>query len=178
MIILLRDQSATGDLLTQTFVLSKMKIQVWSKTTFEIVHAQTTFVNCCCQAICTVYISPEATKQVKKSRSGHKLHKSKSGQALLLYTVHCTVQYSTAIGVLYKKINDRSSRTWEIRKTIGKRALSWNPAMKQREKVRIIHICSIYFTYFIKYKKYHNKRDKISMKHLYLARTLFYMLLV
>jgi len=32
------------------------------------------------QAICTVYISPEATKQVKKSRSGHKLHKSKSGE--------------------------------------------------------------------------------------------------
>merc|ERR1719228_1673047 len=31
------------------------------------------------EAICTVYISPEATKQVKKSRSGHKLHKSKSG---------------------------------------------------------------------------------------------------
>ena len=32
------------------------------------------------EAICTVYISPEATnKQVKKSRSGAKLHKSKSG---------------------------------------------------------------------------------------------------
>merc|ERR1719244_1395880 len=31
------------------------------------------------EAICTVYISPEATKQVKKSRSSHKLHKSKSG---------------------------------------------------------------------------------------------------
>ena len=32
------------------------------------------------EAICTVYISPEATsKQVKKSKSGHKLHKSKSG---------------------------------------------------------------------------------------------------
>jgi hypothetical protein len=38
------------------------------------------------EAICTVYISPEATKQVKKSRSGHKLHKSKSGhdQQMLL----------------------------------------------------------------------------------------------
>ena len=32
------------------------------------------------EAICTVYISPEATsKQVKKSKSGAKLHKSKSG---------------------------------------------------------------------------------------------------
>jgi len=31
------------------------------------------------EAICTVYISPEATKAVKKSRSSHKLHKSKSG---------------------------------------------------------------------------------------------------
>ena len=32
------------------------------------------------EAICTVYISPEATsKAVKKSKSGHKLHKSKSG---------------------------------------------------------------------------------------------------
>ena len=32
------------------------------------------------EAICTVYISPEATnKQVRKSKSGHKLHKSKSG---------------------------------------------------------------------------------------------------
>lgn len=38
------------------------------------------------EAICTVYISPEATKQVKKSRSSHKLHKSKSGhdQQMLL----------------------------------------------------------------------------------------------
>jgi hypothetical protein len=32
------------------------------------------------EAICTVYISPEATKQVKKSRSGHKHHKSSSNK--------------------------------------------------------------------------------------------------
>ena len=32
------------------------------------------------EAICTVYISPEATKAVKKSRSGHKLHKSSSNK--------------------------------------------------------------------------------------------------
>ena len=32
------------------------------------------------EAICTVYISPEATKQVKKSRSGHKIHKSGSNK--------------------------------------------------------------------------------------------------
>merc|ERR1712032_1662681 len=31
------------------------------------------------EAICTVYISPEATKAVKKSRSSHKISKSKSG---------------------------------------------------------------------------------------------------
>ena len=30
------------------------------------------------EAICTVYISPEATKAVKKSRSSHKISKSKS----------------------------------------------------------------------------------------------------
>ena len=35
------------------------------------------------EAICTVYISPEATKQVKKSRSGHKLHKSNSNKQLM-----------------------------------------------------------------------------------------------
>ncbi len=32
------------------------------------------------EAICTVYISPEATKQVKKSRSGQKLAKSSSNK--------------------------------------------------------------------------------------------------
>ena len=32
------------------------------------------------EAICTVYISPEATKQVKKSRSGNKLTKSSSNK--------------------------------------------------------------------------------------------------
>ena len=36
------------------------------------------------EAICTVYISPEATKQVKKSRSGHKLHKSNSNKQVQL----------------------------------------------------------------------------------------------
>ena len=36
------------------------------------------------EAICTVYISPEATKQVKKSRSGHKLHKSSSNKQVQL----------------------------------------------------------------------------------------------
>ena len=33
------------------------------------------------EAICTVYISPEATKQVKKSRSGQKLAKSSSNSS-------------------------------------------------------------------------------------------------
>ena len=32
------------------------------------------------EAICTVYISPEATKQVKKSKSGAKLNKSGSNK--------------------------------------------------------------------------------------------------
>jgi hypothetical protein len=36
------------------------------------------------EAICTVYISPEATKQVKKSRSGHKLHKSSSNKQVAM----------------------------------------------------------------------------------------------
>ena len=35
------------------------------------------------EAICTVYISPEATKAVKKSRSGQKLNKSGSNKAIM-----------------------------------------------------------------------------------------------
>jgi hypothetical protein len=35
------------------------------------------------EAICTVYISPEATKMVKKSKSGHKLHKSNSNKQVV-----------------------------------------------------------------------------------------------
>ena len=34
------------------------------------------------EAICTVYISPEATKSVKKSKSGAKLHKSGSNKQI------------------------------------------------------------------------------------------------
>lgn len=34
------------------------------------------------EAICTVYISPEATKSVKKSKSGAKLHKSGSSKQI------------------------------------------------------------------------------------------------
>ena len=36
------------------------------------------------EAICTVYISPEATKSVKKSKSGAKLHKSGSNKQIQL----------------------------------------------------------------------------------------------
>ena len=36
------------------------------------------------EAICTVYISPEATKSVKKSKSGAKLHKSSSNKQILM----------------------------------------------------------------------------------------------
>ena len=49
------------------------------------------------EAICTVYISPEATnKQVRKSKSGHKLHKSKSGHDQQMLQQQQVVQQQAA----------------------------------------------------------------------------------
>ena len=58
------------------------------------------------EAICTVYISPEATKAVKKSRSSHKISKSKSGhdQQMVLQQQQVTscFEYPNLIACLFR----------------------------------------------------------------------------